>query len=68
MGVPTTVSFIDTGAGDAYVEVGAWVAVIVVVPGLKSVAIAPLNATTVGSDAVKLHVPEDVDVGGCIFT
>lgn len=64
MGVPTTVSFIDTGAGDANVVVGAWLAVIVVMPGLKSVAIAPLNATTEGSEAVKLHAPVDVDVGG----
>lgn len=34
LGVPTTVSFIETGEGEAYVEVGAWVAVTVVMPGL----------------------------------
>ena len=41
------------------------VAVIDVVPGFNNVVIPPLIEAIVGSDTLKLHVPSEVDVGGC---
>lgn len=40
------------------------VAVIVVAPGFNNVTNPSLMETTVGSDALKLHIPSEVDVGG----
>lgn len=62
--MPTTVNVIETGVGDAYVDVEAWVAVIVTTPGLYNVAIAPSVATILKSEDVKFQTPVDVEVGG----
>ena len=43
-------------------------AVIVTMPGLKNVPIAPFIVTIAGSEDVKLHVPVEVEVGGWITT
>lgn len=64
MGFPTTVSVMETGLGAAKVLVAIWFAVIVAIPGFKSVAVAPTIEATDGSDEVKLQAPGEFEFGG----